>query len=213
MKLILQKIKPFERKPIKEKMNNDHNINEDNDLNGMAPKLSKLSDNNPFNASDDYFDSFTSKLQNRIDDFEEIKDVAPTLLNIDKYNPFEVPADYFEELPGIIQERVIESKNKPVVLEWLLLLLKPRFAFPMIAIIVATVIGINYLNNKVGVKNEAADELSLEDHLYYIDESEIIEQFTADASAEDESVSEEKNNIENYLLDNNIDESNLNNEL
>ncbi len=200
-------------------MNNDQNINEDNDLSGMAPKLSKLKSNSPLrhtersrSASDDYFDSFTSKLQNRIEDFEEIKDFAPTLLSIDKYHPFEVPADYFEELPSIIQERVIASKNRHSYIEWLFLLLKPRFAFPIIAIVVATVIGINYINNKVELKNET-EELSLEDHLYYIDESEIVEQLTADACIEKESVSEDDNNIENYLLDNNIDESSLNKEL
>ena len=93
-------------------MNDDHNIsNEDNDLNGMAPKLSKLGANNPFNPSEDYFNSFTSKLQNRIEDEEDIKVLAPTLLSIAKYNPFEVPADYFDEFPTLIQERVIASKN------------------------------------------------------------------------------------------------------
>ena len=84
-------------------MNNDHNISdEDNDLNGMAPKLSKLKSNGPLrhtersrSASNDYFDAFTSKLQNRIDDEEEIKALAPTLLSIDKYNPFYFPYDYF----------------------------------------------------------------------------------------------------------------------
>ncbi len=193
-------------------MNNDQNINEDNDLSGMAPKLSKYAANSPFNASNDYFDSFTSKLQNRIDDCEEIKDLAPTLLSIDKFNPFEVPTDYFEELPSIIQERVVESKDKASYFEWLFLFLKPRFALPLIAIIFVSIVGINYINNKVELKNET-EELSLEDHLYYIDESEIIEQLTADACIEKESVSEDDYNIKNYLLDNNIDESSLNNEL
>ena len=195
-------------------MNDDHNIsNEDNDLNGMAPKLSKLSSNNPFNPSDSYFDSFTSKLQNRIDDEEEIKALAPTLLSIDKYNPFEVPKDYFEELPTIVQERVIESKKKSAGLEWLILLFRPRFAIPMIITIFIAIAGINYFINK-SVKNiESAEELSLEDNLYYINETDILEHLTADASIENESISEDDNSIENYLLDNNIDESNLSNEL
>lgn len=195
-------------------MSEEHNIsNEDNDLNGMAPKLSKLSSNNPFNASNDYFDSFTSKLQNRIEDEEDIKAIAPTLLSIDKYNPFEVPADYFEDLPTIVQERVIATKNESSLPQWLLLLFKPRFAVSMMAIVFVSIVGIKYMNNKAEVKTETAEELSLEDHLYYIDENDIIDQLTADASIETESASEDDNSIENYLLDNNIDESNLNNEL
>lgn len=195
-------------------MNDDHNIsNEDNDLKGMAPKLSKHSSNNPFNPSNDYFDSFTSKLQNRIDDEEEIKALAPTLLSIDKYNPFDVPKDYFEELPTIIQERVIESKKKSAGLEWLILLFRPRFAVPLVVTIFIAIAGIKYLNNN-NIKNiESAEELSLEDNLYYIDESEILEHLTADVSFENESVSEDDSDIEDYLLDHNIDESNLSNEL
>lgn len=195
-------------------MNNDNNIsNEDNDLNGMAPKLSKLKSNNPFNASKDYFDSFSSKLQNRIEDEEDIKAIAPTLLSIDKYNPFEVPNDYFEELPTIVQERVISRKNESSLPQWLLLLFKPRFAVPLMAIVFISIVGVKYMNNKAEVKTETAEELSLEDHLYYIDENDIIDQLTADVSVETESASEDDNSIENYLLDNNIDESNLNNEL
>ena len=208
-------------------MNDDHNIsNEDNDLNGLAPKLSKLKSNSlrhtervtqsgveGRSADESYFDSFTSKLQNRIDDEEEIKAIAPTLLSIDKYNPFEVPKDYFEELPTIIQERVVESKESSSLLDWLFWLLKPRLAVSMIAILIISVVGIYYMNNNSIQNTEATEELSLEDNLYYINENEILEHLTADASIGFESASEDENSIENYLLDNNIDESNLSNEL
>jgi hypothetical protein len=195
-------------------MNNDHNIsNEDNDLNGMAPKLSKLSSNNPFNPSDSYFDSFTSKLQNRIDDEEEIKALAPTLLSIDKYNPFEVPKDYFEELPTIIQERVVETKEKSNLIDWLFWLLRPRLAVSMIVILFISILGVYYMNKNTVKNTEQTEELSLEDNLYYINETDILEHLTADASIENISTSEDDNSIEDYLLDNNIDESNLSNEL
>lgn len=195
-------------------MNNDHNIsNEDNDLNGMAPKLSKLKSNNPFNPSNDYFDSFTSKLQNRIDDEGEIKALAPTLLSIDKYNPFDVPKDYFEDFPTIVQERVIATTEKSTVLDWLFWLLRPRLAVSMIVILCISLVGIYYINNN-SIKNvQSADALTLEDNLYYINESDIFEYLTADVSINNESVNEEENSIEDYLLDNNIDESNLSNEL
>ncbi len=195
-------------------MNDDHNIsNEDNDLNGMAPKLSKLSSNNPFSPSDSYFDAFTSKLQNRIEDEEDIKALAPTLLSIDKYNPFDVPKDYFEELPTIIQGRVVESKEKSNVVDWLFWLLRPRFAVSILVVLFISVIGIYYVNKNNVQKIESMEELSLEDNLYYINENDILEHLTADASIETEKNMEDENSIENYLIDNNIEENNLSNEL
>lgn len=196
-------------------MNNDHNIaDEDNNLNGMAPKLSKLGAKHPFNPSDDYFNAFTSKLQNRIEDEEDIRSIAPTLLSIDKYSPFEVPADYFEELPTLIQEKVIAQQTPSFSFEWLKLLFRPNFAIPLIAVVFLVVVGINYMNKKAEVmKTDVMEELSLEDQLYYINETELIEQLTADASLEEATYSEEENSIEDYLIDNNIEESKLSNEL
>ena len=57
------------------------------------------------------------------------------------------------------------------------------------------------------------EELSLEDNLYYINENDILEHLTADASIETEKNMEDENSIENYLIDNNIEENNLSNEL
>jgi hypothetical protein len=202
-------------------MNKDHNIqNEDPDMEGMAPQLSKLSTKNPFchtersrSMSDNYFDDFTSRLQNRIIDIEDIKSFAPALLNIPKHNPFDVPSDYFDELPSIVQEKILETKSRPLRFEWLTLLIKPRFVFPMVVTIFIAVLGINFMNKNAEVKNTIEiEELSLEDHLYYIDETEIIDQLTADAVIENEDLQTDNNSIENYLLDNNIDETNLNNE-
>jgi len=202
-------------------MNKDHNIqNEDPDMEGMAPQLSKLSTKNPFchtersrSMSDNYFEDFTSRLQNRIIDIEDIKSFAPALLNIQKNSPFAVPSDYFDELPSIVQEKIVDSNKRTSRFEWLTLLIKPRFVFPMVVTIFIAAIGINFMNNNAEVKSTTAtEELSLEDHLYYINENEIIDQLTADASVENETVETEDKNIENYLLENNIDESNLNNE-
>ena len=53
---------------------------------------------------------------------------------------------------------------------------------------------------------EFAEEISVEDQLLNIDESTIIESLTADVNIENEGVPEEDNSIENYLLENNVDE-------
>lgn len=191
--------------------NKDTISNQDEDLTGMAPQLSKLKVNSPFKVNDSYFEKFTSKLQNRIDDFEETYSDAPVLSNIAKYNEFETPAAYFEELPTRVQERIISNKPSSSILEWLILLIKPRFVVPVLSVVFMAVIGINFMNKnaelpKIGI----AEEISVEDQLYNIDESTIIESFTADANTENESIPSEDNSIENYLIENGVEETNLN---
>lgn len=192
-------------------MNNNNNIsNEDEDLNGIAPKLSNLGKNDPFGSSKNYFDDFNARLQNSIDDLEEIKEFAPTLLNIPKYNPFETPAGYFDHLPSLVQEKAVARHTSVTPLEWLLLLIKPRFIIPVAATMIIAIAAINYLNkNSEPIHHNDAEELSLEEQLYYIDEAVIIEQYTADAGADIENISSEDNSIEDYLIENNIEETDL----
>ena len=205
---------------------NDHNNipDEDNNLHEMAPMLSKLSADKlrhterdqrevilsgveGRSADDSYFDSFNSKLQNRIDDIEEIRMFAPVLLNIPKYSPFEVPVDYFDDLPSIIQEKTIVSHVGTRDLSWLWLIFKPRFIIPFAATIIVAVAGINYMNRNAEILSPDIEELSLEEHLYYIDEAAIFEQY-ADETSEDE-VAKEDSSIEDYLIDNDIEETDL----
>ena len=203
-------------------MHTDQNIfNEDDNLNELAPELSKLrskdrffrSERNPDTAND-YFNSFGSRLQSRMEDLDELEANAPTLLSIGKSNSFAVPSDYFDDLPTRIQDRVQKSSSNSSITEWLLLLIKPRFAFPMIVILFLAFAGINFMNKNAELNAIAPpNELSLEDHLYYIEESEIIEQLSEKMSRDNSIQSENENNIEDYLLDNDVDESNLNNEL
>ncbi len=188
--------------------------NQDEDLTGQTTHLFKVKNTNPFKANEDYFENFTSKLQNEIDEYEEIKNEAPVLSNIPKYNPFEVPKDYFEELPTIIQQRVINIKQTTSILEWLVLLIKPRFAVPFLTVVFIAVTGINFMNKNADIpKTEIAEEMTTEEQLYNIDEGTLIESLNTNHANEKENQSPDDVNIQNYLIDNNIDETNLNNKL
>ncbi|MGQ0827316.1 MAG: hypothetical protein ACT4ON_02855 [Bacteroidota bacterium] len=168
---------------------------------------------NPFKTGVDYFENFNSKLQNSIDGFEEIKTIAPVLSSIPKYNPFEVPVNYFDELLTIVQQRCIESKSN-TILEWLTLLIKPRFVIPAFATVLIAIAGIHFMNkNAVLAPTVIVEGLTIEEQLYTIDEATIIEKLTADATIETGSILENDNSIEDYLIDHDIDEANLNNEL
>ena len=110
---------------------------------------------------------------------------------------------YFDELPTRVQQRIINSKPSTSPLEWLILLIKPRFVVPVLTVAFIAVLGINYMNKNAELpKTQVAEEISLEDQLLNIDESTIIESLTADASYETEAVTTEDNSIENYLIDN-----------
>ena len=194
-------------------MNNSSNIeDQDDDLKGMAPYLSRLSDNNPFKAGADYFESFENKLQEHINELEEIKNEAPVLSNIPKYNLFGVPVDYFDELPTIIQQRCIDDKSRPSLLEWLLLLIKPRFAVPVLTTLFIAFTGINYMNKNIeSSSNTVAEEISVEEQLQNIDESTLVEELASNPNESIEATANTTNeHILNYLIDNNIDENNLN---
>lgn len=196
-------------------MNKDYNIENDDELKGKTPNLDRLGNKNPFKANEDYFENFADRLQNRIELLEEITEEAPILSNIPKYNPFVVPTGYFDELPTIIQERCIQNRPARTIIEWLMLLIKPRFVFPTLAVIIIAFVTFHYLNtSKIIPVNEVAEVLTIEDQLQNIDESTIIDALSADASIGSETPDDsEQEDIVNYLLDNNVDETNLNNEL
>ncbi len=192
-------------------MNTNINIEDtDDDLKGMAPHLFKVKNNNSFKATDDYFEHFTARIQNAVNSFEEIKEEAPALASIPKYNPFEVPKDYFDYLPSRVQESVIKSKSKNVFVEWLILLIKPRFAFPVVITFLIAVAGIKFMNNNAAFpQTEVAEEISTEDQLYNIDEATLIESVAATDINEVKVMPAEDASIQNYLIENNVDETNL----
>ena len=182
----------------------------DDDLKGMAPHLFKMHGNNPFKANVDYFERFSAKIKNKISDFEEIKNEASFLSEIPKYNPFEVPKDYFDYLPSKVQENIIKAKTSNTFVEWLLLLIKPRFAFPFVITILIAVAGIRFMNNNAALPStEVAEEISTEEQLYNIDEATIIESVNAGDNTDTKVPTTEDTAIQNYLIDNNVDENNL----
>jgi hypothetical protein len=176
-------------------MNTRNNISDNENFKGK----------NPFKTSDDYFESFINKLQHRVDEFEELKTEAPILSTIPKYNPFETPCDYFDELPTHVQLHIINNKPVIALVEWLLLLIKPRFVLPVLTVTIIAIAGINLTNKNAGTAStQTIEETSLEEHLYTIDESTIIDAVASNVSTQNPS--EDDNSIENYLIDNNIDE-------
>ncbi|MCW3083002.1 MAG: hypothetical protein JWP12_368 [Bacteroidetes bacterium] len=194
-------------------MSTENNIHDENDLNGMDPRFSKAGINNPFKPAGDYFESFADKMQSRVNAFEEIKTEAPLLNNIPKYNPFAVPSGYFDELPSLVQQRVIVERTKaPSLIEWLQLMIKPRFVIPVLTVALIAFAGIHNVNqDAVTEKATFAEEITVDDQLQLqnIDESTIVDALASQASATTTTTDNENQHIVDYLMENNVDETNL----
>ena len=188
-------------------MNKDlHNDHEE------QPSFHKAGSKHPLKADDDYFNSFSDKMQERVKAFEELRTEAPLLSEIPKYNPFDVPEHYFDELPAVIREHCIQQK-KDGWIDKLILLFRPGFVIPSMMVITLFVACFYYFNNpsKESVKTEIAEENTIEEQLQNIDEATILDALTAEVTSENPDT--ESDHIVDYLIDNNIDETSLNNDL
>jgi hypothetical protein len=194
-------------------MNDKNHIeNQEDDLKSFAPHLFKLSNSKAFKADDDYFESFSKRLQSEISDYEELKEESPILANLAKYSPFEVPVNYFDEFPTAIQQTVIDKKTKTSIYEWLVLLIKPRFAVPVIATLLIAIAGINFMDKESEKLNPSlADEPTVEEQLLNIDETTLIESLPVKEN--NETINDYNEKIKNYLIENNVDEGSLHEEL
>lgn len=182
-----------------------------NDHEGLNPELNGPGNKNPFGTGADYFEDFADKISRRVEEYEELKAEAPILSSIPKYNPFEIPTGYFDELPSVVQEKCSRAPQTSFA-EWIRMLFRPQFAIPVLCMILIAFAGIRYLNQgNEENKNNYVEELSLDEQLRSIDETTLVE---ALAASDNESEADpEEEIIKEYLMDNNIDEQNLNNEL
>lgn len=173
-----------------------NNINNDN-LNGL-PKQ------HPFGTDSDYFSKLNDRIIERVNEFEELNDIAPTLNKIPKYNPFSVPANYFESFPTVIQTAIATNKKQNNWIEWIILLIKPSFAVPVLSVLLITFIGIKNIDKIESKDTVTYDSYSIYDELENIDESIIIEEVIQKISTPEAT----NNEIEEYLIENEIEELN-----
>jgi hypothetical protein len=189
-------------------MNND-NINNDSELMGNLEHLNKMKKDNPFRQDADYFDALADKISARIENLSEIEGSAPLLASIPKFNPFAVPAGYFDELPTRVQQS-LPVKKASAIIELLRLMISLRFAVPVLSTVLVAFLIIRYTGNSV-VEVAEDTNIQLEEQLQHIDEATIIDALTAELNTAP--VENEDQGIVDYLLDNDLDETNLNNEL
>ena len=149
-------------------------------------------------------------------DEEELKKAAPHLFTIEKKEVFVAPENYFEKLPGLMQDKV-HAGLKPKSF-WV-----PdyKLAFAVVTAGLLLFSGLQFLEgSKNGTTELASSEIAQDYDTQYLasaDEQELAEQLD-DESLESTSIQLEENNglsnqeIEDYLINNNIELTTISNE-
>jgi hypothetical protein len=173
----------------------------DDELKKMAPRLSELKRENPFKVPDDYFDSLSRSIQQQIQSLPDYEKTAAK-------NAFKVPEGYFDSLPTIIQQRIIDEKSKRVNWGEMIdaIFFKPKFVLALASVALLVVFSVKYFNRPISVQPAVAEvsysELSNSIYLAEIDESILADALAVQTNSDDE---QNDVSLENYLIENNID--------
>ncbi|MCC7232162.1 MAG: hypothetical protein IT242_04405 [Bacteroidia bacterium] len=166
--------------------------------------LDKLSGNNPFRTPDSYFESLPVQILSRINSVPGYEEKAPAL-------PFTVPDGYFEKLPAEVSG-LISSDKKQVSQAWIPLL-RTQLALTVAALIILIAFSIRWYQGSVTLnvpEKLTAEDLRSSGIITDIDEGMIIDVL---ASTTTEMNNSYKENIRQYLLDNNVDVYQIESEL
>lgn len=220
-------------------MNNKTNIPEDFDnLERYAPTLLKIGKANHFSVPDLYFEELANFIHSEIavsnikktefelpsNYFEKLPDFIAASVKLEELKEqkaFEVPADYFDSLPTRIQDLVFsENKNGSGFWNWLQQVFSPKIFAPtcsMVVILLALYSNWNFTTqHNSRVKFAAVDIKYIQENTSVndIEEELIIEESDiANISSEFAHTETDSEEIENYLVENNMDINTIANEL
>jgi hypothetical protein len=157
---------------------------------------------NSFSVPSGYFEKLSSEVADKINALPDFEKTSVT-------NPFTVPEGYFEKLHVSVSERI--SKPKSPFFTWLNGLQRPRIAIPIAFATIIILAGLYfYKQNNISRQPEkefCAEDLSNSSYMQSIDETVFV-----DVLSEMQN-DEQTDSLEQYLIDNNIDLSLIENNL
>jgi hypothetical protein len=169
--------------------------------------LSNLKKENPFRVPDDYFDSLEDHVMQKISTIPDVEKMS-------RENVFNIPDRYFDSLPSSIHQRIADEKKKSIFEEWIAIVLEPKYSLALATFIILAIFGIKYFTRPVVV--ESPDNmLSYADvrnsgFITEMDESTLVDMLEQENNND---TLKEDSGMEQYLLDNDIDISQLENRL
>jgi hypothetical protein len=159
-------------------------------------RLQNLKSTDDFHVPEGYFEGLPAKIAERIKMMEDSSAV----------NPFEVPANYFDELPGNLSEKIGESRRGNTAVKRIFL--RRAVLVPLTCVAILTALFL-FMQPEQGQRNQVLtyEELRNSTYIQSIDEWMLIDELAS------ESVTESTDSLTQYLLDNNIELSDLENAL
>lgn len=135
------------------------------------------------------------------------------LQGFSRENPFRVPDGYFDRFPSVISDRIVHQKRKSQFT--LAIFLKPVPAFAAAVVITAGIIAFNFLSssNKPLTEEEITNYVYQEGIIEDLTDEDILEYASLNTSKTDTTSNSEVETIQDYLLDQGLDESEIINEL
>lgn len=166
-------------------------------VNGKLPENGNSS--TIFQVPNDYFNQLSQDISSQV---SELPDFENPPLSVAK--TFSIPANYFNELPAQITERISETNFEKSLLK---VIFSPRVLAPVLLAAAMFIGGFFYFNrNQTFIINEQScsiDELNNSQYLQSINQTDLID-FLSDQSPD-----KETDAFDQYLLDNNVDVSQL----
>ena len=151
--------------------------------------------------------------QNKISDLGEFKKMAPTLSSLKKENHFSVPSNYFDEFPMKVKSKIDAEENasSSFSFAWLF---NYKVLTP-IGVCAIIILGTLLLNNPA--ENLTLEELTayeIEESLEYYGYPSVDDEFLAVLYSEENKDSEDQEKLSeeeivNYLLEEEVDVSQL----
>ena len=185
--------------------NHPQNIFSDEDLEKSAPLLFNLKKNMSseagFSTPPNYFDSFSSEVMKKIESLPDFESQA-------YINPFKTPESYFDSLPTIIQQRIIDQKKRKSIWGTIAEIISsplPKYSLAFASIFLIVFFSIKYFTRTIHV--EYVQDTQSPEQLESIYLSQIDESVLWDAYTEQQVIADDaqQNEIEDYLIENNID--------
>lgn len=175
------------------------------DPENLPPKLEQMKGHNPFSAPEGYFDQLQDSIQSAIVNLPDFESVSKT-------QPFETPEGYFEKLPLAIRKRIEAEEQTPAWKEWLQILLRPGFSVAFASVALLCILGVKYFTREIVVQSPqnfiSSTDLSNSGLLSDMDDTMLYEALDGENSTA-ENTSEDNSAIEQYLIDNDIDPTQL----
>lgn len=172
-------------------------------------KLRELLEKSPstqsFHVPEGYFEALPNSVMDRINSLPDFS-TAP----LENANPFEVPDHYFDHLSVQISDR-IAATNQPK--SWLKRALQPIIYAPAMLSAAMVIFGFIYFNRQhtftVDQQSCSVEDLNTSGYIESMNETDLIDFLAEQSSDKDTKESKESGELDEYLLDNNIDISQL----